>query len=185
MTADEAHSILTKNCDLDVGKFYGSSSTLTLGSGLIYSNVRHPKFDQSDNLFSTVEGAAYVLTHECDIDQRNERSFNDYVTICPLIAISAFVVEYDAAFRDDNQLRGFLTAIAKREVSRVVYIPPKSGDLKFGAFAYLNNLSSTHVSVFANALPVAAVSAYGLREFDQALTNHLLRPKAQRLSFET
>ena len=183
MTVDEAHAILHRNCSLDVGKFYGAQKNLSLGAGLVYESVRCPVFDINEKLFMTVESVAYVLTHECDVDPANNRAFNDYVTICPLIPIADFITEYEVEFQDFARLNNFLVAVARREVSRVVYIPPGPKPLNYGAFAYLNNLASTHVSAFENVPPLAAVSAYGLQEFDQALTNHLLRPKSDWLSF--
>jgi len=182
MTATEAHQILSHHSPLYPGKFFGASVKLSLGAGLIYETVRCPQFDLADRLFSTVESPAYVLTHECDLDPNNDRIFNEYVTICPLIPIDSFIAEFESQFDDPVSMRNFLVATARREVNRVVYIPPGPGPLGLGALLYLNNLASTHISEFAGANPLAAVSAYGLQSVDHALANHLQRPKVDRLS---
>lgn len=183
MTEQEAHEILSQNSSTDAGRFYGDTADLSLGVGLIFESIRCPVYDPQDRLFSTVEALVYVLTHECDVDQNNVRSFNDYAAICPLIPISTFLPEYQTVY-DANQLKGFLAAVAKRDVSRLIYFPPGPGILSHGALMYLNNIASTHIFEFNGRNPLAALSAYGLQVVDQMLENHLLRPKAERLSFE-
>lgn len=183
MTSDDAYGILSKNAVLDVGRFYGARSGLSLGAGLLYEGVRCPLYNLEDGLFDTVESTTYVLTHECDVDSANERSFNDFVLVSPIIPISDFVDEYLESFGEPEMLGNFLAQVAKRLVSRVVYLPPIAG-LDQGGLLYLNNLASTHVSSFEGVDPFACVSAYGLHQIDQAVTNHLLRPKADRLSLD-
>lgn len=185
MTEQEAHRILSKNCLVEVGKFYGGTGALSLGVGLLYAAVRMPTYDIDERIFLTMEKEAYVLTHECDIDKANPRSFNEYVVVCPVITIADFISEYSANYGDQSRLEGFLAAVARREVNRVVYIPPGPKSLYYGGLLYLNDLASTHISSFDGMAPFAALSAYGLREFDNAFTNHLLRPKAEPLSFQT
>ncbi|MBL0422376.1 hypothetical protein JI739_18655 [Ramlibacter sp. AW1] len=181
MTADEAYAILSGHCQFEVGKFYGHVEGLSLGTGLLYNDVRAPEFDQEQSVFMTVERQAYVLTHECDIDPANERAFNDHLLICPVIRVEDFVAEFEAEFSNRDALVGFLAAAARRQVSRVVFLPASPG-LEQGGFLYLNALASTHVSVFSHQRPFAAVSAFGLQVIDYALQNHLLRQKAERLA---
>jgi hypothetical protein len=182
MTGEEAYQVLNKNTALDVGRFYGMYSNLSLGAGLLYEGVRCPVFNQEDGLFDTIESTGYVITHECDVDANNDRNFNDHVLICPVIPVEDFAAEHLQEFGDAEALRNFLAQVAKRLVSRVVYLPPIGG-LRHGGLIYLNNLASAHVSSFEALRPFACVSAYGLQQVDQALTNHLLRPKSERLSF--
>ncbi len=184
MTEKDAHEILSKYSALEPGKFYGTAAGLSLGVGLIFESIRCPVFAVEERLFMTVENTVYVLTHECDVDPANTRTFNKFVTICPLIPLSDFLQEYEEQFHDGDRLKNFLTAIARREVSRVVYIPPGPNRLGYGALMYLNNLANTHVMEFDGVSPLAAVSVYGLQTIDGALYNHLLRPKAERLSFQ-
>lgn len=181
MTADEAYAILSGHCRFEIGKFYGHVQDLTLGTGLLYKDVRSPEFDSEQSIFMTVERPAYVLTHECDIDPANERAFNDHLLICPVIRVKDFIAEYEAEFADRDALVSFLAAVAQRQVSRVVFLPA-SNALEMGGFLYLNALASTHVSAFAGREPFAAVSAFGLQIIDYAIENHLLREKAERLA---
>lgn len=185
MTEQDAHQILSKNCLVDVGKFYGAAGSLSLGVGLLYSAVRMPTYDVDERIFLTMEKEAYVLTHECDVDQTNSRSFNDHVVVCPVIPIGDFITEYSENHGEQSRLEGFLAAVARREVNRVIYMPPGPQCLSHGGLLYLNDLASTHISSFDGLTPFAALSVYGLREFDNALSNHLLRPKSQPLSFQT
>ena len=183
MTESEAHNILSASSPLNPGKFYGTTSDLGLGVGLFFNDIRCPIFDIDDRVFSTVELPVYVLTHECDIDQGNDRAFNDYLTICPLIPLGTFLEEYESSGRSDDELRSFLNAIATRSVNRLVYLPPGPSQMAYGALMYLNNLASTHVGEFESVKPIATVSAYGLDVIDKSFSNHFLRPKADKLSF--
>ncbi len=182
MTGDEAYKILNDHCQFDVGKFYGHVQGLSLGAGLLYDDVRAPEFDLDQSIFVTVERPAYVLTHECDIDSANERTFNDHLLICPVIKLEHFVQEHEDRFASTNALVNFLVSVARRQVSRLVFLPAVHG-LSKGGLLYLNNLASTHVSVFAARTPFAAVSVFGLQQIDHAITGHLLREKAERLAF--
>lgn len=181
MNLQQAHDILSKQFQLNAGRFYGGVNGLGLGAGLIYSDVRAPIYDPSDNLFDTYETTGYVLTHECDVDKDNQRLFNYFVLICPIITIQALVEEYQANFAGEEAFRGFLNALTAKMVSRVVYLPPLAGVLPDGGIIYLNNITSAHISTFEGRNPAGAVSAYGLQIIDMALTNHLLREKSDRL----
>ena len=183
MTEAEAHRLLSCSSPLTPGKFYGSTVGVGLGVGLIFEDIRCPIFDVEDRVFSTVELPVYVLTHECDVDRANDRAFNDYLTVCPLIPLRDFLQEYASWFDGDLELSGFLDAIAHRSVNRLMYVPPGPSRLEYGALLYLNNLASTHISEFESAKPIASVSAFGLDAIDKSFANHFLRPKADRLSF--
>jgi hypothetical protein len=183
MSPAEAHQVLTRNTPIDLGRFYGATGELSLGAGLIYAGVRCPAYNEEDQLFDTLENIAYVLTHECDVDPANERLFNDYVAVCPVYPVEHFVAEYLEQVPDGEKLRNFLAQVARRLVSRVVYLPPIGESLQYGGLIYLNQIASTHVSQFLSRRPLACVSAHGLEQLDYALTNHLLRPKSERLEF--
>jgi hypothetical protein len=183
MTEAEAYKLLSASSPLEPGKFYGTTNDLGLGAGLIFDDIRCPIFDIEDRIFSTVELPVYVLTHECDVDPGNDRAFNDYLTVCPLIPLRDFLEEYASWFHGDDELRGFLSAIANRSVNRLMYVPPGPSRLEYGALLYLNNLASTHVSEFESVKPITSVSAFGLDAIDKTFANHFLRPKADRLSF--
>ena len=78
------------NYRFNANAFYGRADNLSLGVGLIYDGLHFPLFDETDRVFDTVEGPVYVLTHECDVDQTNERHFNEYVLICPINRFEIF-----------------------------------------------------------------------------------------------
>lgn len=185
MTLDEAHEILSLQCQLDVGRFYGPTNNLSLGAGLIYEDVRAPLFNVDDAVFDTVEVKGYVFTHECDTDQQNARAFNDAVLICPIVPLSDLINVHKEQFPSTDHLRNFLVSLGRREVSRAVYLPPQPDFLSHGGFLYLNNIASAHISAFNDRTPIAAVTTYGLNQIDQALTNHLLRPKAEPLGLSS
>lgn len=183
MELDEAYRQLRSHLTLDVGKFFSDGQSLSLGVGNIYDGVRYPLYREEKNIFVTVEGLVYVLTHECDIDQSNDRLFNNDLLICPIIPFPDFVHEYQEDL-DADQLRNFITQLATRNISRVVYLPTIPERLPYGGLMYLNCITSTSVSAFD--LPgvdhVCAVTEHGLHLIDQTLENHLLRPKAERLA---
>lgn len=184
MNPTEACTILKKESQVDVGRFYGEKRGLGLGAGLFFDSILCPIFDASKGLFATTRRPVYVLTHECDVDPSNHRPFNDTVCFCSVIPIDRFLKHYQKKFQDEDQVKNFLVNVAKRNVPRVVYIPPADGSLKLGGLVYLNNIDSTHISVFDGIEPIAALSAYGLRELDMSLRNSLFREKSDRLSLE-
>jgi len=178
----DAHKILAENLVFDSGKFYGAASSLNTGVGQIYTGIRYPLYNPENNLYKTVEGSVYVLTHECDLDQKNNRPFNTDVLICPIIDFSEFIKNYGVSLPNDV-LTSFLCRLAKREVSRVIYIPQYNHQLKYGGLLYLNQITNTHISSLSmeNANRTCSVTAYGLRIIDHAISQHLLRPKSEDL----
>jgi hypothetical protein len=167
------------------GAFYGSAGGLALGAGLIYRGVLFPQFNVDTGGFDGLQGPAYVLTHECDIDQSNTRHFNDLVLVCPLILFNDFVAEYEGAM-GVAALKSFVTALAKNDVSRVFFLPPTpetfgEDELSHGALLYLNQLCHTPVSLFSGTAAICALSSYGLERLDAKFQNHLFRPKAEPL----
>jgi hypothetical protein len=165
------------------GRFYGATEGLGLGVGLIYDGVSYASFDEDERLFDTLAGLVYVLSHECDIDQDNLRFFNDYVLICPIIDFGEFVEEFGIEHPQEKVV-SIVTDLASDKIFRAIYIPPISTSiLPNGGVIYLNQLTNTHVSSFAEAKakPVCALSTYAQRIFDYKLQNHLLRPKADGL----
>jgi hypothetical protein len=167
------------------GAFYGSAGGRALGAGLIYRDVLFPHFNSKTQGYDGLQGPAYVLTHECDIDQSNARHFNDLVLVCPLILFKDFVAEYEGAM-GASALESFVTALAKNDVSRVFFLPPTPSsvfgdvELTHGALLYLNQLCHTPVSLFSGSA-VCALSTYGLERLDAKFQSHLFRPKAEPL----
>jgi hypothetical protein len=185
MRVDEAHQVIAQALSVDVGRFYSQGHHLSLGVGKFYSGVRFPVYDIADCVFQTAEGMVLVLTHECDIDSGNQRPFNDFLLVCPVIRFEVFVDEYSCKLGDER-LRNFLVDLGRRTVSRVAFIPWGLDALPYGGLLYLNQISSTHLSAFrlSGVELCGAATAYALIQIDHALTNHLLRPKAERLAFE-
>lgn len=183
MSLENAYTTLTKKLTIEVGKFFSANPKLSVGAGTIYGNVRYPLLDTDQNIFDTVSGLVYVLTHECDVAQDNVRIFNSDLLICPIIPLEDFVAEYEEKLPHE-QLIAFVVSLASRDVSRVIYIPTIPDALPYGGLLYLNQISSTNLSVFKleDVKHVSAVTAYGLTIIDQAIQNHLLRPKAERLA---
>lgn len=185
MTPDEAYKILTENSYTNTGKFYQSGSDLSLGSGKLYAGVRYPIYNPEDNLFDTLEGSVFILTHECDVSTENKRPFSDYLVFCPIIALEEFIADYKDHIQDESALKSFLSNLGSNNVSRVVFIPA-CGELRYGGLLYLNQISNTHKKVFESdaVRSFGATTAYGLSIIDISLTNHLLRPKSESLAFQ-
>jgi hypothetical protein len=90
MDVKDAYEFMMAHLLTDVGRFYGSGQSLSLGAGLLFRGVRYPIYVEATYLFMTVRGMVYVLTHECDVDPNNIRPFNDDVLICPVIPLGDF-----------------------------------------------------------------------------------------------
>lgn len=185
MQLADAHRYLNQRLDTDVGKYYSSGTSLNLGAGQIYDNVRYPLLDPAADHFNTVEGKVYILSHECDVDQRNTRPFNDLALIVPILPFEVWYSAFSRSFADQPDLvKSFLGHVAKREVSRVFYFPASDERLPYGGLIYLNQITHTRVSMLTNASAtrICSVTAYGLEKVDQMLLQHFLRPKADRLA---
>jgi len=178
MDVAEAHALVLEKIAYQPGAFYGAPDGLALGAGIFFSNVRQPQFDSNSRRFRTVRGMSYVVTHECDVAQENDRLFNDSVLVCPVIRFEEFFDEVDG----QTNLGAFLGNMATRNIPRLVYVPTFGEALPYGGVLYLNRITNTHVSAFGEegVAPIAAVSATGLREVDSALGNLLMREKSDR-----
>lgn len=157
---------MTRSFRGEPGRFYSDGTSLALGKGCICAGCVMAIFDPERGLYRTGSGVAYVLTHECDVEQANDRPYNDDLLLCPLLPLEGVVDEMSAE-HDDAGLTAFLGNLGARNVSRLTYLPPIAGAFPYGAVMFLN-----------------AVTAFGLREIEYALENHLLRPKADRVAFD-
>lgn len=176
-------SLIRKHFRYNAGAFYGSAQELSVGVGLIYQGVRVPEFDCDQRVFATYERPVYVLTHECDVDQNNDRHFNESVIVCPVTPIGALADSF-AQFGSASHFFGLLPDIAADKVFRVFLLPPGMPEpLTQGAILELNALCSTHISEFRQdrVTPLCALSEYAQGILDRKLLNHLLRPKADSL----
>jgi len=151
--------------------------------GLIVRGVAFPFYDKDVSEFAVAIGRAYIVSHECDIDQTNNRPFNDTVLLCPIIPLEVVLERYLAG-RNPEQARSFISALGNRRVDRAAYIPTIADELPNGGVLYLNSMTHTNVAELARdgVGRCCAVSAFGLRYVDAALSNAILkRPKAQPL----
>jgi len=186
MELNEAHQYLYARLDTEVGQYYSPGTDLNIGVGQLYCGVRYPLFDLDSSLFNTVEGSVYILSHECDLDQINDRPFNELALIVPIIPFENWYEEfYQENASSPEIVHSFLGRIAKREVSRLFYFPAVGDHLPFGGLIYLNQITHTHMSIFNSRATqrICSVTAYGLSKVDQTLRQHLLRPKDDRLAF--
>jgi len=173
----------------DPGKFYGPANNLPLGAGLILRDCVLALPDIESIRYQTATGLAVILTHECDIDQSNNRNFNDLILVCPIIPLDDFCLECE---NEDGtgSWGGILPEIVKNNVYRAMYLPPVTQafncpEMVGGGIIYLNHISSCRVNWISNLSQqaICSLSAPGLLALDTKIQNHLLRPKAASLSF--
>ena len=183
MRVEEAIKHVLGSSNVDVGRFYYSGKSHSVGRGILYDSIIYPLFDSNTGVFLTVAGQGYVLTHECDVDENNNKLFNTDVLICPIIPLQD-VVEELAHDLSQAQLISFLTNLGARNISRLVYLPTLASSLEYGGVLYLNQITNTPSKKFHNghAHSVGALTGYGLTVTDYSIENHLLRPKANRLA---
>lgn len=184
MKVEEAVKRILGSSVVDVGRFYSSGTSLSVGRGMLYTSLIFPLFNSDTGAFLTLEGQGYVLTHECDVDGSNNKLFNTDVLICPIIPLQDVVAELTLD-HTQNQLISFLTNLGARNISRLVYLPTLAGNLEYGGVLYLNQITNVPVDLFhsGQAHPIGALTGYGLTLVDYSIENHLLRPKAERLAF--
>jgi len=183
MDVAEAYRHVTNSSPTAPGTFYGAGKDLALGKGCIYRGAPFPLFDPDAKRYRTVAGPVFVLTHECDVDPDNRRLFNDAVLICPLIPLERMAEEVSGLLPDEQQ-RGFFSNLGARNISRLTYLPPIPGLFNYGSVMYMNVITNCDVVFFKDSAKFeCAVSGVGLRDIEYALENHMLRPKAERLTF--
>jgi hypothetical protein len=186
MTPAEAHELVSRNLPPDlVGRFYFPGNNLAIGKGLVFRDVACPLFEPADQRYVTAEVSAYLLTHECDVDQENDRLFNDSVLVCPILPLQDIVDEYKEAGLE-GMLPSFLANLGAKNISRLVFIPPIPEFLDYGGALYLNQITYTDVNALMNgrAQKVCGLTAHGLTHVEYAIEHHLLRPKADRIAFQ-
>lgn len=183
MDVAQAHSIISAAARDDAGNFYGPPAGLALGAGLILSNVEFPTYQPDEDRFVVWAGPVLVLSHECDLDQGNQRLLNDLALVCPVRRLEAIVEMAAEAGYSDADMRAFLGNLAARRVSRAMYFPPIPDALPYGGFIYLNQFTHTSVKRLSagSAERVTALSAYAMQSVDYVLLEHLFRDKADQL----
>jgi hypothetical protein len=185
--AEDLAAIALEHSPRYVGAFYGPAAGLVPGTGLIFSGVSYPTFNEDLNRYEARRGLVLILTHECDIEQANEREFNHSFIAAPLILMAAFARMFEEGGRE-NLGRNLARDIASDKVHRMFFLPPtgelmNSDYLHLGAFIYLNALTSGHINLLRaeGVQAECALSTYALNVLDQKLKNHLFRPPAQQL----
>jgi len=181
----EANRYVLDRLDVEVGRFFYPAGAMALGVGQIYGGIRFA-VDTGDGHYRTVRGLVYVLTHECDVDPNNERSFNTHVLICPVIRFEEWYQEFSQENTSDY-VRSFLALLAARKVSRVMYLPFLGTEqLPYGGLLYLNTITNSLVEAFlhSDARRLGTATSYGIWSIDQVLQRHLFREKAERVPLD-
>jgi hypothetical protein len=78
------------NASRTSGAWYGAARELAPGVGVIFKGIPYPLFNRDDRRYHVISGLVLILTHECDIEQQNQRAMNTSFLIAPLIQMSAF-----------------------------------------------------------------------------------------------
>jgi hypothetical protein len=182
MTVEEAFHYITERLTYAPASFYGSPDRLSLGTGLIFKGVDYPSYSVDHDGYLTLEGKVWVITHECDIDPKNNRPFNDHALLCPIIDFEHFVAVY-LSKRNEAALKAFLNELAEHKLSRASYIPMITDQLPYGGILDFNKISNTHISVFEKGKcnVIGAFTDSGQSYIDKILTNHFFRAKAESL----
>lgn len=185
MDVEGAYQCVLASSKSEPGRFYGAGvgAGVGLGKGCIYSDAIVPIFDVDQDRYRKAALSVYILTHECDVDDANQRLFNESVLVCPVTPLEDVVAELVAELSEEQQ-KSFYSHLGAHKISRLTYLPPVAKTLPYGGILYLNSITNSDVERFkAGATFLCAVSAFGLQEIEYMLDNHLLRPKADRLSF--
>jgi hypothetical protein len=183
LTVDEAEQFVFEITQRTSGQYYGPvDAALGLGLGVFYERVFVPVFEPVRRIFQTVETSVLVVTHECDIDQENQRLFNTDVLILPLIDFAELFSGLRAEKNDDD-IRSYLSSLARDQISQLMYLPPLPPRFPRGIILYLNRITYTYVSEFATdkTPTLGALTAFGLERFRFKLENHFFREKFDRL----
>lgn len=178
MNVREAYDLIRGATSHNFGNFFHSTHVEEpLGVGQVYKNIRYPLYNDKEDIFETAEALIYVLSHECDVAQENERPYNEYVLVCPIIPLDS-CLNYLMETKSESSMTDFCSKLGKDLVSRVVYVPPIYQELEFGGLLYFNQICYSSVSNFEEKDNyVATTSEAALGVIDYNLLNHLFRPK--------
>jgi hypothetical protein len=175
----------THNASRTSGAWYGTARNLAPGVGVIFTGLPYPLFNPAERRYQVISGMVLILTHECDIDQHNQRAMNTSFLVAPLIQMSAFASRFA---QQEDIARALARDIAANKVHRLMYLPPPNEllrvqEIPLGAFIYFNSITHADVTHLTakGVRPVCALSELGLEFLDNRLKNHLFRPKAEQL----
>lgn len=163
------------------GSFYGTTDGLSLGRGLIISDVPFPVVGADRARFQVQSGLVYIFSHECDLDPANARFLNGNALVGVIIKLHDVLAEAEARGLKDDDLAGYLGHMASRRLARAVYFPPSPDHLPDGGVLSLNMITFTGIEMLNAGKPVAAVTDYADRVIEEALREHLTREKSERL----
>jgi hypothetical protein len=151
---------------------------LSLGTGVIVSDIPLPIFVPDASAYQIRESIALILSHECDISQDNKRPNNSDVIVVPLIPFE----EFFATLPNDAAARSYVGHLVSGNISQLFFLPPWEKH-PTGSVVYLNRICSTHIDLVARdgVKKVIALSAYGHQKLIERLGDHLLRGKAEQL----
>ena len=189
MSHERAFQLCISRLSADAARFYEPVKDLPLGAGIILENCAVPFESPEEIRFGTVLSLALVLTHECDVDETNQRAFNESVLVIPNISLEDLHDELEEK-EGLGSYGGIFPQIAAGTVYRVMYLPPPPQNMGIsylprGGFINLNEICSTPLKWFPElqTKPAFSLSAIGLRSLDYKMENHLRREKAARLWF--
>lgn len=177
ISVDEAYNYIGGLIASYAGSFFGSPDEIELGAGLIFENVRYPRYVPDSEVFATVEGLIYIVSHECDVNINNNRPFNDDIAIVPIIPFENFVEDFlNVAVPDGNQ-QSLLQNLIHNNISRLFYLPPFP-NRRFSGVIFFNQIASTKLSAIKNSRVsrTISLSELGRRRLDYMLLNHFFRP---------
>jgi hypothetical protein len=184
--AEELADLATAhNASRTSGAWYGNAGNLAPGVGVIFAGLPYPLFNPDLRRYQVLSGMALILTHECDIDQQNQRALNASFLVAPLIQMTAFANTFA---RQQDVARALARDVAANRVNRLMYLPPPNAllrvqEIPLGAFIYFNSITHANVTHLTaeGVRPVCALSETGLAVLDNRLKNHLFRPKDEQL----
>jgi hypothetical protein len=182
MNPDEAYAVLSAGHP-SFPKFFGAVGQLDIGVGLILNNVAFPVYNDDEADWDIAEGLVYVVSHECDIAQENDRPFNDAALVCPIIPLANVINQYLADLSAE-QTKSFIHQLADSKVDRAIFVPAIPDHLPYGGVLYFSTMTSTSVRELVKPEVVAecAVTVPALKYIDDRMHHALLkRPKDQLL----
>lgn len=182
MNPDQAYTVLSAGHP-SFPKFFGDVGQLDVGVGLILNNVAYPVYNDDDSDWDIAEGLVYVVSHECDIAQENERPFNDAALVCPIIPLANVIEQYLADLTPEKT-KSFIYQLADSKVDRAIFVPAIPEHLPQGGVLYFSAMASTSVRELLKPEVVAqcAVTVPALKYIDDRMHQALLkRPKDQVL----
>jgi hypothetical protein len=120
---DVAFRLCMENVSPDASRFYMPPGKLPIGAGPILSGCAIPLPSPTERKFITGLSIALVLTHECHLDQANDRAFNDTVLVVPVQPLQSVCDAFERRYGPGHTVAFSLRSPPDQYFASCIFLP--------------------------------------------------------------